>query len=136
MAVQDELVRLEAERDRLRSVIAYYNGPNYNVPSGESRAPGWLVVVTIALVCGIVAALVAGVFAGQVSALGLVALLIGLPLTVYILSRSPVSFRVLSIEDILILIPMARWQPIGENEARERLAECEAQIAKLKQGRP
>jgi hypothetical protein len=135
MAAQDELARLEAERDRLRSVIAYYNSPPYRWPSwGESRAPGWLVVLVLFVTLGIVALLIAGIFVGQVSALGIVVLLVALPLALFIVSRMPIFAYAFSLDSTLILIPDLVWRPIGEDEARQRLWEFEARIAKLKHG--
>jgi hypothetical protein len=75
MASQDDLAQLEAERDRLLSMIAYHDGPFY-------RAPGWFSVIET-IVCGIT----------------------------------------------------TTGRPAGERETRQRLAECEARIMKLKEGR-
>jgi len=130
MADHAELARLEAERDRLRSMIAYYNSPPYRWHWGESPAPGWLVAVAIALVAGISVAQIAGIVAGQVSPWGLLGLLIALPVLICISSLT--SFSIYDLGDLLILIPDLMWRPIGENEARQRLAECEALIAKLR----
>jgi hypothetical protein len=129
-----ELARLEAERDHLRSVIAYYSSPPYQSDWGEWRASGWLVAVAIAVVGGIAIALIAGIVAGQVSPWGLLGLLIALPVLWYTFSR--VSWMTFDVGDMLILIPdLISRRPIGENEARQRLAECEARIAKLREGR-
>jgi hypothetical protein len=130
MAGHDELARLESERDRLRSVVAYYNGPLNRMPWGEGRAPEWLVVAVVVVVCGIAVALLAGIAAGQVSPWGLVLILIGLPVLAVIFSR--VGFLTFDVGDTVIVIPYLSWRPVGEGEARARLAECETRIAKLR----
>ncbi len=130
MAGHDELARLESERNRLRSVIAYYDGPPYRMQWGDGRAPRWLVVAVVVVVCGIAVALLAGIIAGQVSPWGLVLILIALPVVAVIFSR--VGFRIFDVGDTVIVIPYLFWWPIGEDEARARLAECETRIAKLR----
>jgi hypothetical protein len=86
MTDQDELAQLEAERDRLLSMIAYQNGPFYRT-SLKFRAPAWFVVGAIVLICGIGALIVAGLLAGQISASGLVFSVVGLTLLAYILTK-------------------------------------------------
>jgi hypothetical protein len=139
MAGQDELAQLEAERDRLLSMIAYHNGPLYRSPGGF-RAPAWFVVVAIAIICGIGVSIVAGILAGQISASGVLFLVVGLPLLAYISTRRITMFGTrLFVGEILALFggiaaPIER--PAGELEAHQRLADCEARILKLKEGRP
>jgi hypothetical protein len=134
MAGQNELAELEAERDRLLSMITYHNGPFYRTPPG-SRAPAWFVVAAIAIICGIGVSIVAGIFAGQISASGFLFLVVGLPLLAYILTRKITVFSItFRVGDILTGSPTE--QPAGEPETRQRLADCEARIVKLKEGRP
>jgi hypothetical protein len=134
LAGQDELAQLEEERDRLLSMIAYHNRPLLRVPA-LSPAPAWFVVVAIAVICGIGVSIVAGVFAGQISTSGFVFLVVGLPLLAYILSREITVFGLtFHLFQIVILAPGGR--PPGEPEVRQRLADCEARIMKLKEGRP
>jgi hypothetical protein len=131
MASQDELTQLEAERGRLLSMIAYHNG---RTPRA-SRAPGWLVVIVVAIVCGIGVSIIAGVFAGQISAAGLVFLVVSLALLAYISTRRITVFGI----TFLVADPLTGWpsgRPAGEIEVRQRLADCEARIVKLKEGRP
>jgi hypothetical protein len=144
MASQDELAQLEAERDRLRSMIAYHSGPFYRTPRGF-RAPAWFVVVAIAIICGIGALIVAGVLAGQISASGFVFLVlflvVGLPLLAYISTRRITVFGApLFVGEILALfggiVTAPKGRPAGEPETHQRLADCEARIVKLKEGRP
>jgi hypothetical protein len=135
MTDQDELAQLEAERDRLLSMIAYQNGPFYRT-SLKFRALAWFVVVTIAIICG--ALIVAGLLAGQISASSLVFSVVGLALLAYILTRRITVFgRPLLAGEIHV--PLGDGvvvRPPGEREAHQRLAECEARIMKLKEGRP
>jgi hypothetical protein len=140
MAGQDELAQLEAERDRLVSMIAYHNGPFYRIPRGF-RAPAWFVAVAIAIICGIGVSIVAGILAGQSSVSGVLFLVVGLPLLAYISMRRITVFGTpLFVGEILALFggsvaaPIGR--PAGEPQARQRLADCEARILKLKEGRP
>jgi hypothetical protein len=119
MADRNELAQLEAERDRLLSMIAYHNGPFYRMFS-LPRPPTWFVVAAVAIICAIGLAMIAGTFAGQISASSFLFLVVGLPLLAYILSR-----LVGNVE-----------RPAGEPEIYQRLADCEARIIKLKEGRP
>jgi hypothetical protein len=119
MADRNELAQLEAERDRLLSMIAYHNGPFYRMFS-LPRTPTWFGVAAVAIICAIGLAMIAGTFAGQISASNFLFLVVGLPLLAYILSR-----LVGNVE-----------RPAGEPEIYQRLADCEARIIKLKEGRP
>jgi len=133
MAGQNELAQLEAERDRLLAMIAYHDR---RVPAG--RAPAWFIVAAIAVICGIGFSVVAGVFAGQISASAILFLVVGLPLLAYISTRKITVFgTTLFMGNILalfvgIITPLGR--PAGEPEVRQRLADCEARIVKLKEG--
>jgi hypothetical protein len=84
MAGPDELAQLEAERDRLLSMIDYHNGPFYHRIQPRSR----------------------GTTLGEILAL------------------------------FLGVVTTVGGRPVGETEAHQRLADCEAQIMKLKEGRP
>jgi preprotein translocase subunit Sss1 len=119
MADRNELAQLEAERDRLLSMIAYHDGPFYRV-FAMPRTPTWLGVAAVAIICAIGLAMIAGAFAGQISASDFLFLVVGLPLLAYILWR-----LVRHVE-----------RPAGEPEIHQRLADCEARIMKLKEGRP
>jgi hypothetical protein len=141
MAGQDELAQLEAERDRLLSMIAYQNGPDYR-SSRRFRAPAWLVAVATAMILVIAALIVAGIVAGQISGSGLVFSVVALALLAYILTRRVTVFgSPLLVADILVLfggdvVATPKGRPPGEAEAHQRLAECEARIMKLKERRP
>lgn len=134
MTDQDELAQLQAERDRLLSMIAYHDGPFYRTPPG-SRAPAWFVVIAVAIICAVGISIVAGLFAGQISASGVLFLVVGLPLLAYILTRKVTVFGItFLVADALTWYPTG--QQAGEPEVRQRLADCEARIMKLKEGRP
>ena len=130
-ADQDELAQLEAERDRLLSMIAYHNRPPF-------PKPPWFVVVTIILLCGIGILIVAGILTGQIPVLAVLFAVVSLPPLAYILSRTltvlGATFQVEDVVGALMLSPTGR--PAGERETHQRLADCEARITKLKEGRP
>jgi hypothetical protein len=138
MAGRDELAQLEEERDRLLSMIAYHNRPLFRGPAG-SPARAWFVVVAVAGICGIGFTILAGVFAGQISASSLLFLVVGLPLLAYILTRKITVFGTsLLMGEILGLflgVFVTPGRPAGEFQARQRLADCEARIMELKGGR-
>ena len=119
MVDRNELAQLEAERDRLLSMIAYHNGPFYRMFS-LPRPPTWFVVAAVAIICAIGLAMIAGTFAGQISASNFLFLVVGLPLLTYIMSRLTTGLE----------------RPAGEPEVLQLLAECEARIMKLKESRP
>ena len=145
MTGQDELAQLEAERDRLLSMIAYHNGPFYPMRSRYSprgapppassgpQIPGWLRLAGIAIVCGIGILMVAGSFAGQIPASSLLFVVVGLPLLAYIFARKVTVFGITFRAGELL--SLSSEQIAGEPEALQRLADCEARIAKLKEGR-
>src|SRR6266571_2151417 len=91
MTGEDELAQLEAERDRLLSMIAYHNRPLFGVPP-KSLVLAWIVLVAVAILCGIGVSILAGVLAGQIDPLVLIFLVVGLPLLAYILSREITVF--------------------------------------------
>jgi hypothetical protein len=128
MAGQDELTRLEAERDRLLSMIAYHNGSFYRTPLGFRAAPAWFVAV--AITCGIGISIVAGVFAGQISPWSLFLIVVVLLLGAFATREITVFGITVSVLQIVTLTPGG--PPAGEPEVRQYLADCEARIAKLK----
>ena len=119
MVDQNELAQLEAERDRLLSMIAYHNGPFYRM-SSALQTPAWFFVIAAIIICAVGIAMIAGAFAGQISTSDFLFLVVGLPLLTYIASRLTAGLP----------------QPAGEPQIHRRLAECEARIMKLKEGRP
>jgi len=141
MASQDELAQLEVERNRLLSMIAYHNGPFHPMRSGRTRqgssgpqAPAWFSVAGIAIVCGLGILIVAGVFAGQIPVSFALFVVVGLPLLAYVFSRKVTVFGIpFRVGSLLALGPSE--QLAGEPETLQRLADCEARIMKLKEGR-
>jgi hypothetical protein len=134
MAGRDELAQLEAERDRLLSMIAYHNRSLVRGPAG-SPAPAWFVVVAVAGICGIGFTILAGVFAGQISASSLLFLVVGLPLLAYILTRRITVFGTSLFMGEILALFLGGFVTAGESQARQRLADCEARIMELKDGR-
>ena len=123
MVDQSELAKLEAERDRLLSMIAYHDGPFYRPfrrMSSATQKPTWFFVIAAIIICAVGIAMVAGVYAGHISTSEFLFLVVGLPLLTYIMSRLTTGLHA----------------PAGEPQVRERLAECEARIMRLKEGRP
>ena len=83
--------------------------------------------------------MVAGIFVGQISGSGILFLVVGLFLLAYISMRRITLFGPpLFVGEILAMFGGATLlgrSPAGEPEAFQRLADCEARIAKLKEGR-
>ncbi|MGY3623025.1 hypothetical protein [Bradyrhizobium sp. USDA 10063] len=134
---RDELAELEAERDRLRSMIAYHECPALDFPQ-LPQLPLWLRFVLVGIACGIGALIVAGVLAGQISVSFVVFSVVFLALAAYIL---PLKFSVfgtsMQIGDLVGFLgtfPPQLATP-GEPEVRQRLSDCEAKIMKLKERR-
>jgi hypothetical protein len=140
MASQDdELAQLEMERDRLLSMITYQND-QFDRTRREFRVPEWFVAVAIAMICGIGVSIVAGILAGQISVSGFFFLVVGLLLLAYISTRRVTVFGTpFFVGEILALfggsVAAPKGRPAGEPEVRQHLADCEARIMKLKQGR-
>src|SRR5438270_1106513 len=100
----EELAQLEAERDRLLSMIAYHDRPVLQTPPWF-QIPQWFRLIAAGMICGIGALIVAGIFAGQIALSGLVFSVVFLGLAAYILTRK-----------------ITVWQPAGEPQAHQRLA--------------
>jgi hypothetical protein len=123
MVDRNELAKLEAERDRLLSMIAYHDGPFYRPfrrISSALQKPTWFFVIAAIIICAVGIAMIAAVYAGQISTSEFLFLVVGLPLLTYIMSRLTTGLN----------------EPAGEPQVRQRLAECEARIMMLKESRP
>jgi hypothetical protein len=123
MVEQNELAKLKAERDRLLSMIAYHDGPFYRPfrrISSALQKPTWFFVIAAIIICAVGIAMIAAVYAGQISTSEFLFLVVGLPLLTYIMSRLTTGLN----------------EPAGEPQVRQRLAECEARIMMLKESRP
>jgi nitrate reductase NapE component len=129
MAGLDEIAELEAERDRILSMIAYHNSGFYSKPS-EARQE-WSNAFAIAAVCVFGALCVAGLFSMGLFAVGIL-VSAGVALLAYFFTRKVTLFGVtFQVGEALLLAPNGR--PAGEPETLQRLAHCEARIAKLKE---
>jgi hypothetical protein len=127
MTGQDELAQLEAESDRLRSMIAYHRGSDLQTPAAAH-------LVAIGMMVGIVILLATRLFSGQINLYQLVLLVVFLALSAYVLTRKITIFGItFYVGDALAL--GGSGPPAGEPETLQRLAECEKQIFKLKAGR-
>jgi hypothetical protein len=128
MADHDELTRLETERMRLLSMIAYHNRP---------RSPPWLKTAALGLLCGGVIYTVAAIASVQNSASDLILFIGFVGLLGYIFTRKVTVFGS-TVSMFALLAQLDSWYPLGppagESETRQRLADCEARIAKLKEG--
>src|SRR5262249_5726752 len=88
MTDSDELANLEAERDRLRSLIAYYERPEIGFP----ELPAWFCHVLLGICCVIAVLVGAGMLAGQIEPLPVIFAIVFLVLTAYISTRKINAF--------------------------------------------
>jgi hypothetical protein len=122
MAGQDELAQLEAERDRLLSMIDYQKRSGFQIDP-------WSRVV-IGVICGIAALGAMGLFSGQIALSHVIFAVVFLGLTAYILTRKVTLFGVK-----VLVCEIDTLLGAGAPEAHRRLADCEAQIMKLQERR-
>lgn len=123
MADLNDLAQLEAERQRLLSMIAYHNPPLH---------PPWFRGAMVGALSGTGIIIVVAILSGQDSLSGLIFSVVVLSLSAYILTRKVTLFGMpISVFEIVTLSPSRR--PAGEPEVRQRLADCEARITKLKE---
>jgi hypothetical protein len=140
VTARDELTRLEAERDRLLSMIAYHRRPMLQMPAWF-QIPQWFRWVSVGMICAIGVLILAGIFAGQISPWGVIFLVVGLPALAYISTRKIALFGVtFHVGEVLVVLlsspehPVSpARQPAGEPQALQRLADCEARIMKLRE---
>jgi hypothetical protein len=141
MTGKDELAQLEAERDRLLSMIAYHNGPYYRESPESELAPAWFGGMIAAVICGIVIAIMLGLSDDQIDFSYLIfwaVLPVLLISAAYFLARGITVFGItIRLEDVIaaLFLSPRGGPPVGETEALQRLADCEARIMKLKAGR-
>jgi hypothetical protein len=138
MTDRDELANLEAERDRLRTMIDYYERPDIGFP----ELPPWFRYVLLGIFCVIGAFLAAGMLGGQIDPILLIFSVVFLVLTAYIFTRKITVFGTsMRIFDLLSHLALTASPTPGANELRDRLSNCEARIMQLKitqvkEGRP
>jgi hypothetical protein len=133
MSDQDELANLEAERDRLRTLIAYYERPDIGFP----ELPAWFSHVLIGI-AGVVAVLVAaGMLAGEIDPTLVIFSVVFLALTAYISTRKINAFgRSVRVIDLLSFLALTTLPGPGATELRQRLSSCESRIMELRERRP
>jgi hypothetical protein len=132
-----ELARLEAQRDRLLDEIA--NRKRITT----KPIPLWLRMVMIVLIAGIGFALLAGVLAGQIARSLIVGLIVIVGLSIFVWRlkvRMPVPlFYFFELVFLMSSALTSNGVPYplqaGKPDARTLLADCEAKISKLKEGR-
>jgi hypothetical protein len=123
MASRDELARLQAERVRLLSMLAY---------EGQKTRPDWSVLLGYVMVFAIGVMIVGSFIDGETTSFrGLALSIVIAGLAAYVLSRKFSMFGTrISLLGALAGTPLG--PPSGEAEARQRLADCEAQIVRLR----
>jgi hypothetical protein len=129
---RDELAGLEAERDRLRSLIAYYERPDIGFPD----LPAWFCYVLLGI-AGIIAVLVAAaMLAGQIDPTLVIFSVVFLVLTAYISTRKINAFGTsMRVFDLLSYVTLTTLPGPGAPELRRRLSSCETRITELKNRR-
>jgi hypothetical protein len=133
MTDRDELADLEAERDRLRDLIAYYERPDIGFP--ELPAWFWYVLLGIA---SVVAVLVAGgMLAGQIDPTLVIFSVVFLSLAAYISTRKINAFGTsMRVFDLLSYVTLTTLPGPRAGELRQRLSNCESRIMELRERRP
>jgi hypothetical protein len=126
---RDELADLEAERDRLRSLIALYERPDIGFP----ELPAWFRNVLVGA-AGIIAVLVAaGMLAGQIDPTLVIFAVVFLTLTAYISTRKINAFGTsMRVFDLLGFLTLTTLPGPKAGELRQRLSNCESRITELK----
>jgi hypothetical protein len=133
MSDQDKLANLEAERDRLRSLIAYYERPDIGFP----ELPVWFRHVLFGI-CSVIGVLVAaGMLAGEIDPSLVIFSVVFLILTAYISTRKINAFATsIRVFDLLSFLTLITLPGPRAPELRQRLSSCESRIMELKERRP
>jgi hypothetical protein len=133
MTDQDELAELEAERDRLRSLLAYYERPDIGFP----ELPVWLRYALIGALCLVAVWVAAQMLTGLLDPKLVIFLVVFLSLTAYISTRKINAFGTsMRIFDLLSYLALTASPTPGESELRQRLLNCESKIMQLGERRP
>ncbi|MBV9457797.1 MAG: hypothetical protein JO141_09840 [Bradyrhizobium sp.] len=133
MTDRDELTELEAERDRLRTMIALYEHPDIGFP----ELPLWLQRVLVGAGGGVAALVGIWMLAGEIDPWLVIFLVVFLSLTAYISTRKINAFGTsVRIFDLLSYLALAASPTPGAGELRDRLSNCEARIMQLRERRP
>jgi hypothetical protein len=133
MTDRDELADLEAERDRLRSLIALYEHPDIGFP----ELPVWFRNVLIGVVCVMGALVAAEMLEGQIDPTLVIFAVVFLSLTAYISTRKINAFGTsMRVFDLLSYLALTMSPTPGAGELRQRLLNCESKIMELRERRP
>ena len=133
MSDRDELAELEAERDRLRSMIAYFERPDISFP----ELPPWFCYVLVGIGCVIGTFVAAGMLAGQIDPSLVIFSVVFLVVTAYISTRKINAFGTsMRVFDLLSHLALLAHPAPGAPELRQRLSDCESKIMELKERRP
>jgi hypothetical protein len=133
MTDEDELSDLEAERDRLRSLLVYYERPDIGFP----ELPVWFRHVLIGVLCVMAIWVAAEMLAGQIDPALVIFLVVFLSLTAYISTRKINAFGTsMRVFDLLSYLALTTSKTPGEPELRQRLLNCESKIMQLRERRP
>lgn len=133
MTDRDELSDLEAERDRLRSLLAYYERPDIGFP----ELPIWFRYVLIGIASIVAVSVAVGMLAGQIDPTMVIFSVVFLSLTAYISMRKINAFGTsMRVFDLLSYLALTTSRTPGEPELRQRLSNCESKIMQLKERRP
>ena len=133
MTDRDELSDLEAERDRLRMMIALYEHPDVGFP----ELPPWLHYALLGAGCGAAALVAAWMLEGQIDPLLVIFLVVFLSLTAYISTRKINAFGTsVRIFDLLSYLALRASPTPGADELRDRLSNCERKIMQLRERSP
>jgi hypothetical protein len=129
----DELAELEAERDRLRSLIAYYERPDISFP----ELPTWFGYVLVGIVCLVGVYVAVKLLTGQIDAKLVIFPVVFLTLTAYIFTRKINAFGTnMRVFDLLSHLALIASPTPGAPELRKRLLNCESKIMEVRGRRP
>jgi hypothetical protein len=132
MTDRDELADLEAERDRLISLIALHEQPDIGFPA----LPAWFCYVLLGIASVIAVLVAAGMLAGQIDPMLVIFAVVFLALTAYISTRKINAFgKSMRVFDLLSYVTLTTLPGPRAPELRQRLLACESRIMELKDRR-
>jgi hypothetical protein len=133
MSDQDDLADLEAERDRLRSLIAYCERPDIGFP----ELPTWFCYILAGIV-GIVGVVVAAdMLEGEIDPSLVIFAVVFVTLTAYISTRKINAFGArMRVFDLVSYLALSVFPGPKASDLRQRLSKCESKIMEMKERRP
>jgi hypothetical protein len=132
MIERDELADLEAERDRLQSLLALYESPDIGFP----ELPAWFGYVLLGIASVIVVLVAASMLAGQIDPALVIFAVVFLVVTAYISTRKINAFgKSMRVFDLLSYVTLTTLPGPRAPELRQRLSACESRIMELKDRR-